>query len=73
MVDKDGYLKLIDYGLAKILKAKDTTDTFCGTCEYIAPEIVATKAYDKGIDWWAVGILLYEILIGVTPFFNKNR
>ena len=73
MIDKDGYLKLIDYGLAKILNNNNESSTFCGTCEYIAPEIVSQKSYGKGIDWWAAGILLYEILIGVTPFFNKNR
>lgn len=73
MVDQDGYLRLIDYGMAKMLKDDQEAQTFCGTSEYLAPEIISKIGYDKSVDWWALGILMYEMLIGVTPFFNKNR
>ena len=73
LIDKDGYLKIIDFGLAKILKDDETTRTLCGTPEYLAPEMVTQEGHDKNVDWWAFGVLIYEMLIGVTPFFNRNR
>ena len=73
MVDEYGYLKLIDYGLAKTVKDDELAMSYCGTPEYIAPEMVDGTGHDTTVDWWAVGILIYEMLIGVTPFFNRNR
>lgn len=72
MINEDGYLKLIDFGLAKIVKNDQMTMSFCGTPEYIAPEMVTGKGHGKPVDWWALGILIYEMLIGVTPFYNKS-
>ena len=73
LVDEEGYLKIIDFGLAKILKEEETTDTFCGTPEYLAPEMVSQRGHDKNVDWWALGVLVYELLVGVSPFYNRNR
>lgn len=74
LVDQDGYIKIIDYGLAKMLKEEgDVSNSFCGTPEYLAPEMIKGEGHDKSVDWWALGILIYEMLIGVTPFFNRNK
>ena len=73
MVDQTGYIKIIDYGLAKMLQTDEVAMSYCGTPEYLAPEMISHAGHDKTVDWWAVGILIYEMLIGVTPFFNKNR
>ena len=48
-------------------------ESFCGTAEYLSPEMVSHTAYDLTVDWWALGILIYEMSVGVTPFFNNNR
>jgi cGMP-dependent protein kinase len=66
LVDQGGYPKVIDFGFAKISKVK--TYTLCGTPEYMAPEIILGRGYDRGVDWWAFGVLLYECLAGYSPF-----
>lgn len=73
LVDDRGFLKIIDYGLAKTLKENKLSKTFCGTPEYLCPEMVLHQGHDFAVDWWALGILIYEMLIGVTPFFNRER
>ena len=71
MLDQNGYIKLIDFGLAKLIGHESTS--LCGTAEYMAPEMVSEVGHHFAVDWWATGILLYEMLIGITPFFDKNR
>jgi serine/threonine protein kinase len=56
-----------------MLGPNELTRSFIGTPEYLAPEIVSHKSYDKGVDWWALGILIYEMLFGKTPFFDPSR
>lgn len=68
LLGTDGYVKLADFGFAKTLKSTERTYTFCGTCEYMAPEIIQKQGYSWGVDWWALGILLHELLTGYTPF-----
>jgi serine/threonine protein kinase len=74
LVDRDGHLRLTDFGLAKANMASqsDTTTTFCGTPEYIAPEMLLGKPYTKSVDWWSYGILVYEMLCGIPPFYDEN-
>jgi CRP-like cAMP-binding protein/serine/threonine protein kinase len=75
LIDAKGYVKIIDFGFAKKIPSvgadgttHDKTYTLCGTPEYLAPEIVMSKGYDKGVDYWAYGCLVYELFLGRTPF-----
>merc|ERR1719394_434795 len=73
LIGKDGYLKLTDFGFAKRLdKNPPRTWTLCGTPEYIAPEILLNKGHGFSVDWWALGILLFEMFTGNPPFVDEN-
>lgn len=74
LIDSDGHIKITDFGFTKsgMEKSTDTTSTFCGTVEYMAPEMILDKPYTKDVDWWGFGILLYEMLVGTTPFYSEN-
>ena len=73
LLGQDGHVKLTDFGLSKDLSFMEVTTSFCGTNEYLAPEIIRREQYSFMVDWWTLGILTYEILFGVTPFSNVNR
>ena len=68
MLDKNGYLKLIDFGVAKELKDMDSTYTICGTPHYLAPEIIIGKGYSYSADYWSLGITMFELFYGYLPF-----
>jgi serine/threonine protein kinase len=70
LMEADGYIKLSDFGLAK---NTDMTSSVCGTPEYISPEILANQSYNAMTDWWSLGILTYEMLCGIPPFYDKNQ
>ena len=70
LFDDKGYLKLVDFGFAKIVE--DRTWTFCGTPDYLAPEIIAQKGHGRGVDWWSLGTMIYEMLGGLPPFYSDN-
>lgn len=68
LIDRQGHVKVTDFGFAKVIEGG--TSTMCGTPEYLAPEIIRGEPYDKRVDWWALGILMYEMLVGYPPFFD---
>lgn len=68
LIDSKGYCVLVDLGFAKVVT--DKTYTLCGTPEYLAPEIILSKGHDKGVDYWAFGVLIYEMLVGRSPFYS---
>ena len=70
LISSDGYLKVVDWGFAK--KVVDKTFTTCGTPEYLAPELVQGTGHNKGVDYWALGILIFEMLTGRTPFVGDD-
>lgn len=72
LVDERGYLKLIDYGLAKTVSSNSLAFTMCGTAEYMAPEVVSQSGHDLTADWWSTGVLIFEMLHGATPFYINN-
>jgi len=71
LLDADGHIKLVDFGFAKRLGNRETY-TLCGTPEYLAPEVIQSKGHTTAVDWWALGILIYEFLTGYPPFWNSN-
>mmetsp|Transcript_95676 Transcript_95676/g.270729 ORF Transcript_95676/g.270729 Transcript_95676/m.270729 type:complete len:365 (-) Transcript_95676:226-1320(-) len=66
LIDTEGHLRITDFGFAKVVETR--LWTLCGTPEYLAPEVIQTKGHGCGVDWWALGILVYELLAGKAPF-----
>jgi serine/threonine protein kinase len=86
LIGADGYIKIIDFGLSIILDEDDEdeddesaqegmrarAESVVGTPEYLSPEMFGGEGHDKNVDWWSLGIILYEMLIGVTPFYSHD-
>lgn len=70
LISPSGYLKITDFGFAKVVE--DQTWTLCGTPEYLAPEIIQRKGHSKGVDWWATGILMFEMMCGYPPYYDET-
>jgi len=74
LLDSEGHICLTDFGFAKeAMSDQKKTRTFCGTIEYMAPEMIKGSGYGKAADWWSVGILIYDMLTGEPPFRHKNE
>ena len=78
LLDSDGYLKIADFGLCKEgMGFGDRTSTFCGTPEFLAPEVLTEPSYTRAVDWWGLGVLIFEMLVGevsrVYRFRKKDK
>lgn len=75
LIQNDGHIALTDFGLAKdgVTDPATGAKSFCGTPEYLAPEIIHRKGHGTAVDWWSLGMLLYELLTGLPPWYTKNR
>lgn len=83
LLDADGHIKITDFGLSKEGVEGNELHSLCGTPEYLAPEIILKKvsekreddvqSYGMGVDWWSLGTLIYEMITGLPPFYDKNR
>ncbi|XP_041696601.1 serine/threonine-protein kinase N2 [Coregonus clupeaformis] len=69
LLDTEGYVKIADFGLCKEgMGYQDRTSTFCGTPEFLAPEVLTETSYTRAVDWWGLGVLIFEMLVGESPF-----
>ncbi|XP_077399544.1 protein kinase C theta type [Vanacampus margaritifer] len=74
LLDSEGHIKIADFGMCKEKMLEEArTSTFCGTPDYIAPEILLGQKYNSSVDWWSFGVLLYEMLIGQSPFYGRDE
>uniref|UniRef100_A0A8C4QH13 non-specific serine/threonine protein kinase n=1 Tax=Eptatretus burgeri TaxID=7764 RepID=A0A8C4QH13_EPTBU len=74
MLDKDGHIKIADFGLCKEgITDGATMKTFCGTPEYLAPEVLEDNDYGRAVDWWGLGVVMYEMMCGRLPFYNQDH
>lgn len=73
LMDEDGYICLTDFGLAKVLEDNAQAFSFCGTPDYLAPEILVERGHSFPVDWWALGILTYEMIVGFPPFYTGTQ
>jgi len=74
VLDEDGHALLTDFGLSKEgMKGTEFTQSFCGSVAYLAPEMLRRSGHGRTVDWYLLGVLLYEMLVGIPPYFNRNK
>ncbi|XP_054758907.2 RAC-alpha serine/threonine-protein kinase-like [Lytechinus pictus] len=74
LLDQEGHIKITDFGLCKEgISYGEVTKTFCGTPEYLAPEILEDNDYGRAVDWWGTGVVMYEMMCGRLPFYNRDH
>jgi len=73
LLDKEGHIRICDFGLSKEDVVGDTVKSICGTPEYLAPEVIRRQQYGKVVDWWSLGTLIWEMIVGLPPFYDTNR
>ncbi|OHT05101.1 Protein kinase 2 [Tritrichomonas foetus] len=73
LIDEEGHLKLTDFGLSKNIKKTKITYSFCGTPDYMAPEVVEKRGHNYPVDWWGLGVLTYQLFFDKSPFYDENR
>ena len=73
LIDIDGHLKIADFGLSKIIPKRQKSYSFCGSPEYMCPEILMNQGHDKRADIYCIGALLYELVVGFPPHFNQDH
>jgi len=72
LLDADGHIRITDFGLSKEINPDEGTVTFCGTPEYLAPEVLKGQPHGTAVDWWSLGTLMYEMLTGLPPYYSQN-
>lgn len=72
MIDLDGHIKLADFGLSKRLNGRERTYSFCGSPEYMSPEMLKGEGHDYAVDFYSLGAILFEMLTGLPPFYSTN-
>lgn len=73
LLDEDGYICITDFGMAKLLGPDAVTHSFVGTPDYLAPELIKSEPYSYPVDWWSLGILIFELICGLTPFYTGKE
>lgn len=73
LLDSNGYIKITDFGLSRMNVKNSDAKSICGTPEYLAPEIILKLGHGKPVDWWTLGSIIYEMLVGIPPFYTDNR
>jgi serum/glucocorticoid-regulated kinase 2 len=73
LINHDGHVKIADFGLSKVgLEAREVTYSFCGSTEYMPPEMIQKTGHSYGVDFYTLGALLYELVTGLPPFYSRN-